>query len=590
MIRHFTLASLIVVGLAPMASAQFNNQWTKYANESATRLSGTTPSTLSNNSVEVDLDYGDLDKNGFTDVVVVRKEPNTSFGKRTNVLLMNYNGVLTDVTATFATAADVPGDQGFLTPTNDRDVEVADVDGDGWLDVITAPALATGSEPKHIDHPRVYMNLGESSPGNWNGLRFEDARFPQLVASSGNTPGANTCGIAAGDIDNDGDADLYLVDYDSGNGGGSNDLGDRLMINDGNGFFSDGSSAVNGSMLSSAFGNSGHIVDLNGDGNLDIIKSMNGPVNLVYNDPNNVGSFPLYQNVYGGAAYHHAVGDLNADGKVDFTVGDDGADRYSYNTGNDALGRVIWGPTKTYQFLAGGDDGFSNNNIIQDLDGDGWNDVVVGDVDVDVGGCSRRIHIYHNPGGNVGDQITLREERQSSSGGWLGAEPFLNGDLTGGHDIVSFDINNDGGDDLILGRCTGTFVWMNQDFCPKPIQYGAGEVGSHGNTGTTSWTGSTASNSPGFTIEGSGFLPNSFAFLITGQTQGSNIVPWGEILIGGVLFRTVGATNADGDVSFSIDTSIFPAGVTRTFQIVGRDPGFGGNIQTGNAVEAMICP
>ena len=36
----------------------------------------------------------------------------------------------------YAAASDVPGDSGFLTPTNDRDVVIVDVDQDGLIDVV----------------------------------------------------------------------------------------------------------------------------------------------------------------------------------------------------------------------------------------------------------------------------------------------------------------------------------------------------------------------------------------------------------------------------------------------------------------------
>ena len=68
------------------------------------------------------------------------------------------NGILTDRTAEFATASSVPGDNGFLTPTNDRDVYLIDLDLDGWLDMITAVTISD-SDPKYIGHPRIYMNL-----------------------------------------------------------------------------------------------------------------------------------------------------------------------------------------------------------------------------------------------------------------------------------------------------------------------------------------------------------------------------------------------------------------------------------------------
>ena len=119
------------------------------------------PSSLvANDNEEKDYAWGDVDNDGDTDLVIVRKQPFTSTGKRENVLLMNEGGVLTDRTSEYATDSDVGGDSGFQTPTNDRDVILVDVDDDGWLDMVTATTL-TDNQAKHLSHPRVYINLGE---------------------------------------------------------------------------------------------------------------------------------------------------------------------------------------------------------------------------------------------------------------------------------------------------------------------------------------------------------------------------------------------------------------------------------------------
>jgi hypothetical protein len=97
---------------------------------------------------------------------------------------MNENGVLVDRTAQYCQDTDVPGDLGFSTPTNDRDATIVDLDGDQWPDIITATTLSDG-DPKHISHPRVYHNKG-SINGVWQGFRFENSRFPQLLTIPGN--------------------------------------------------------------------------------------------------------------------------------------------------------------------------------------------------------------------------------------------------------------------------------------------------------------------------------------------------------------------------------------------------------------------
>ena len=126
--------------------------------------------------------------------------------------------------------------------------------------------------------------------------------------------------------------------------------------------------------------------------------------------------------------------------------------------------------------------------------------------------------------------------------------------------------------------------------CPDPIAYGAGELGSTGNVGTTSWSGTPSVSSADLTIEASGFTPNSFAVMFTGTGQGNNPTNGFTILVSGVLTRTIFFTDGNGEGSVPIAIAPAQIGFTRTFQCVGRDPGFGGNVQGGNGVQATFCP
>ncbi len=441
--------------------------WVTFCNETTVRVDtsqdpNSGPGVFETNPDEKDYAWGDLDQDGDIDLVIVNKQLGTTPGRRRNVLLMNEGGVLVDRTTLYATASSVTlqgagGSQGFLDLTNDRDVVVVDVNGDGWLDVVTATTLSGGAGgtvgDKAISHPRVYINLQDSPPGsgNWAGLNFDDvSRIPTMPAEP------RFCAVSAGDIDNDGDEDLYLGDYQQG-GARPVDVNDRLWINDGTGFFTDESAArMTVEMLESSFAMATAIADMNGDGRLDIVKddALNAPqgVSISYN--NNAGAagfdgfFDQYQIAYANQPYHIVTGDLNNDNMEDLVITDDGLDYYILNQGNDGSGRATFSPR---QELIGSVNQFGGNNVIADLDNDGFNDVLVSDMDVDLTSCSTTARIYRNLG-NV-PNVTIQQE---------GNVGITSSHLNGVHDIAVFDLNGDARLDLVIGNCTGTRVYINK--------------------------------------------------------------------------------------------------------------------------------
>ena len=124
-----------------------------------------------------------------------------------------------------------------------------DYDNDGDLDVyLTNERQSTGGNATGSPRNRLYRQEG-------------DGRFVDVTSESGLADAGYGVGVAIGDVDNDGDADVYLSRYGP----------DRLYRNRGDGTFEDATAGagitVNGWSCSAAF------FDYDLDGYLDLYLS-----------------------------------------------------------------------------------------------------------------------------------------------------------------------------------------------------------------------------------------------------------------------------------------------------------------------------
>ena len=256
----------------------------------------------------------------------------------------------------------------------------------------------------------------------------------------------------AGDLTGNGAQDLYFVNYRVNSGGGT--AKDFLLINDGTGHFTDEGASRAGNLLNSAFGTAGQIHDMDGDGDLDIVKNTtlynvfpwnSRGVIVLFND--GTGNFPTWQNlVPSSSPYMFEVVDFNGDGLLDLYVVDDGADKIltaTSHTPNVSLG------FNTVNLNFSSSNGFGGNVHAADLDLDGDLDVVVSDVDVDIPPCnsSRRMAIYENDNG------TFLDPYGNNNFDWV----------TNSYDVALLDINNDGLVDILSGKCAGYDVIMSNN-------------------------------------------------------------------------------------------------------------------------------
>ena len=229
------------------AQAQLNQQWLEFRNETGTRLQAADGLGAADPE-EKDYAWGDVDKDGWTDLVVVRKQPFTTAGKRPGVLFMNENGVLVDRTAQYAVGLRRPGRPGL------HDARQQSRRRARGLQQRRLAGLRDGGDDQRR-RPQAHLpsaHLHEPGRTRWPvaglPIRGRPRHQPLFVLNSSGQPTATVCpgrfcSIAAGDVDNDGDLDLYLGDYDAGAEGRAGpepaDINDRLWINDGNGFFTD---------------------------------------------------------------------------------------------------------------------------------------------------------------------------------------------------------------------------------------------------------------------------------------------------------------------------------------------------------------
>lgn len=416
---------VILAGLLVAVASYAEAQWLDWDNVTATHLVSS-PALGSLDVAEKDYAVGDFDQDGDPDVIAVRKLPYTTDGPMSNVLFLNVGGTLVDSTAQLAPE--------FLVPNNARDVVAVDIDGDTWVDVVIATADNAGVG----EQPRVFINQGDDALGDWLGFLEAPGRLPTITVL---LQGPKSCAIDAGDVNGDTFPDLYLGDYNS-------PVEDRLLLNDGFGFFSDQTASLPATFVNSAFNTTVRIADLNGDGAPEILKNTSGGVRVVYNQGG--GVFAGISQLPANSAYSFDVGDLNGDGRNDVYVGQDGQDRLLLNDSPPGSGVVTWQSVLLTQAESPLTAGFVGNIYIVDLDDDGANDVAVCDQDVDVpqANCNRRLAFLRNT--HMAAPVVIDPHQPT---------PTI-AQHCGTYDTAIADFDGDGLLDVLVGHSLGTDLYF----------------------------------------------------------------------------------------------------------------------------------
>jgi hypothetical protein len=247
---------------------------------------------------------------------------------------------LNNGTGTFSPPQDLPA---VNTGGPVSEVVANDIDGDGDLDVVVVHTGGTGPGTVH-----VYLNDGLGT--------FTDYQTLTLGAFNGSRS------LVLGDLDLDGDLDMLVANQLTAGTV-------SIRTNDGTGWFSGSqevSVAANPSTLA--------VADVDGDGDLDLlvatVSGSPGTVSIRLNDGS--GVFAGSQEVpVGSNPYGLAVGDVDADGDLDFVAanyGGNGPGTVSVRLNN---GTGLFGGTWTVSV------GPNPQSVtLGDVDGDGDLDLI----------------------------------------------------------------------------------------------------------------------------------------------------------------------------------------------------------------------
>lgn len=303
----------------------------------ATTVSTTNGAAPSSNYRPRTVAIGDLDNDGRDDLYFA------GYGVNDNIVSLNQSsgGVLGFGTPTYIAAVQAPG-----TPA------LGDLDEDGNLDVVQ-PGANGGSGNANTVLTRI---------GNGDGS-FQGSN--QLFTNP--LPGAGSSAAAIADVNGDGNLDA-LATVNRISGAGAREGAVMTALGNGDGTFQSpaGVALVGADVNPSSL----LVLDINGDGDLDVLTDNNTSVSTLLG--NGTGTFATGTVDSTMVGYSLSAADLNADGFTDLAI----ADFYG-NAVHVALGRGdgTFDPPSDIPMPAGSP---PYGLALADLDGDSRNDLLVG--------------------------------------------------------------------------------------------------------------------------------------------------------------------------------------------------------------------
>jgi len=370
------------------------------------------------------VDGGDVDGDGLADIVIMANEAVADIppeGAHTHIVLSSsISGTTYDVKT-------LDGTNGIISYSVPADVfHAGDINGDGFADIATARSSPDPSTPVTNDPTGFYVSMGGMPPYQTSLYEEEYSSDTYLIgdlSQRGDVKGL-TLGLAAsdlGDFNGDGFSDLGIGDdivietspyvYDRK---GYVLFGDRKFSGDvevedpAAGFRIEGFSSDPSSFRSKVIG----IGDVNGDGFTDaaivgddgrfILFGTNTSFGTAFDiaDINGTNGFQL-----SGQGQVRGVGDVNADGLDDFISGTQlvfgRTAGFSQVFDPDALGS-----DGTVSIVRNGGAWTGAVSGAGDVNGDGFDDFVIGDPSADPNGLENAGEVYVVFGSDYSGAVT----------------------------------------------------------------------------------------------------------------------------------------------------------------------------------------
>jgi len=376
-----------------------------------------------NNSFSEHVDFGDIDLDGDWDALF---GDGGDQGNDQNRLWINQGGLQAGTKGVFLddTSNRLPAFQ-----DDSRDVEFADIDDDGDLDVYTSNTAQISNQGNRwlinqgFDQGGTIGNFVDETGSRWVGLNSANSSVPtSLLLPNSASPETFidwSCDCDFADMDNDGDLDLFHSTYGGAFGGNAPS---RVFLNDGDGFFEEFNPSgfkltttnmpsgqpglwSEGNQQSNTGDTSGSFCDITGsaldidladiDGDLDIDimhGSRESPVRMFQNRFEEKGGVLGFRDITsyswptgsssGGGNYEQEFGDFENDGDID-VYGLNWVGFTDIVAQNDGTGKML---NKVNLPGSGADD---NEGDFVDYDNDG-------DLDIYVGNFSGSDKLYQN--------------------------------------------------------------------------------------------------------------------------------------------------------------------------------------------------